>query len=31
MTKTRFWWIETLTNDKNNTYDYVRKSYEYIL
>lgn len=29
--KTRFWWIETLTNDKNNINNYVRKSYEYIL
>lgn len=29
--KTRFWWIETLTNDNNNTYDHVRKPYEYIL
>ena len=31
MTKTRFWWIETLTNDNNNTYNHVRKPYEYIL
>ena len=29
--KTRLWWIETLTNDKNNINNYVRKSNEYIL